>query len=65
MKPTRRQKVAYQQRGASMRAMDAQARGFERAIESGELVVRSESGDLICPDDGDNDQLHTRETFDE
>jgi hypothetical protein len=38
-KLTRKQKLAYQQRGASMRAMDRQLSAFSRAVDSGELVI--------------------------
>lgn len=39
MKRTRRQKIRYQQIGASMRAMDRQARAFMQAVEAGDLVM--------------------------
>lgn len=67
MKQTRKQKVAFQQRGASMRAMDQQARRFNAAVESGELVITHHlcaggcghpvaspglCGECACEDDG-------------
>lgn len=39
MKQTRQQKIEYQQRGASMRAMDRQSQRFNDAVDAGELVM--------------------------